>query len=69
MPIELAKLGRVFRPVARDRDRLPQHRGMSPEGQRQEHERQGQPNRQPDELVAEGFFGAAPVSESVQHQG
>jgi hypothetical protein len=69
MPTEPANSRRVFRPIAGDRDRLPQHRGMSSEKQRQHCERQRQPDRQPEQRAAEGFFGGSPVPQGTQHEG
>ena len=66
-PIDLSK--RVFRRAGGERAGLPQERGMPPERERQDHKRQGKPDRQPDERAAEGFFGAAPVPQGAQHHG
>src|SRR6185436_20943559 len=69
MAIDLSISKRLFRDFGRERTWLPQQRGIPPEKQRQYHERQSKPNRQPDESAAEGFFSATAVPQSAQHQG
>ena len=68
MPIDLANLSRVFRGIAGDFDWLPQHCRIPPEKQRQHYEHQRKPNRQPDQRVAEGFFGAASIAQRAQQE-
>ena len=69
MPTELADIRRVFRSLGGDRDWMPQHRAMPSEKQHQDGECERQPDRQPDQRAAEGFFGGSPVPQGAQHEG
>jgi polar amino acid transport system substrate-binding protein len=69
MLTDFANLGRVFRGRAGDATRLPQQWGVPPEEERQHHERQCQPDRQPDQRAAKGFFGVPTVAQSAEQKG
>jgi polar amino acid transport system substrate-binding protein len=60
-------LRRAFRGVAGAR--LPQQRGVPPEKQGQHCECQHKPHRQPNQRAAEGFFGAAAITQGAQQKG
>jgi polar amino acid transport system substrate-binding protein len=69
MRIDFENLRQTFRGVAGDTARLPQQRGMPPEKDGQHSEGQHEPHRQPDQRAAEGFFGAAAVTQGAQQKG